>query len=212
MAQLILFNKPYRVMSQFSPSGDKATLAQFIDVPGVYPAGRLDYDSEGLLLLTDDGALQHRIAHPSEKLPKTYWVQVEGAPNAESVSRLSQGVILNDGATLPARVKLIDAPDLWPRTPPIRVRQSIPTHWLEITIHEGRNRQVRRMTAAVGLPTLRLVRVAIGKWTLEGLDSGHWRCLEVALSRRANPAKPLPKTSAGRKRRRYNAHPSPTRG
>lgn len=175
MAQLILFNKPFRVMSQFSPSDDKLTLAQFIDIPGVYPAGRLDYDSEGLLLLTDDGALQHRIAHPLHKLPKTYWAQVEGEPNADAVARLQTGVALNDGPTQPAIVNVIDAPDLWQRDPPIRVRQAIPTHWLAITISEGRNRQVRRMTAAVGLPTLRLVRVAIGSWQLGDLAPGAWR-------------------------------------
>lgn len=206
MARLVLFNKPFRVMSQFSPSGDKLTLAQFIDIPDVYPAGRLDYDSEGLLLLTDDGALQHRIAHPDQKLPKTYWVQVEGTPNAEAIARLSQGVILNDGPTLPARVQLIDEPALRPRNPPIRVRQSIPTHWLEISIREGRNRQVRRMTAAVGLPTLRLVRVAIGDWTLAGLEPGQWRCIEIASPqapvRNAKPDRRPPKTSAGARRQR----------
>lgn len=195
MAQLILFNKPFRVMSQFSPSGDKATLAQFIDLHGVYPAGRLDFDSEGLLLLTDDGALQHRIAHPSEKLPKTYWVQVEGESNADAISRLCEGVRLNDGPTLPAQAKLIDEPNIWPRTPPIRVRQSIPTHWLEIIIREGRNRQVRRMTAAVGLPTLRLIRVAIGEWTLDNLEPGQWRHIEISPPRTAKP-------SAGRPRHR----------
>ena len=181
MAQLILFNKPYRVMSQFSPSGDKATLAQYIDRPGVYPAGRLDYDSEGLLLLTDDGALQHRIAHPSQKLPKTYWVQVEGARNDAALARLRSGVLLNDGPTLPAQATPIDEPELWPRTPPIRVRQSIPTHWLEITIREGRNRQIRRMTAAVGLPTLRLVRAAIGEWNLDNLAPGEWRAIAITM-------------------------------
>lgn len=191
MAQLILFNKPYRVMSQFSPSGDKATLAQFIDIPGVYPAGRLDYDSEGLLLLTDDGALQHRIAHPSEKLAKTYWVQVEGEPDAAALARLRKGVTLNDGPTLPAQAQLIDEPDIWPRTPPIRMRQTIATHWLEVIIREGRNRQVRRMTAAVGLPTLRLVRAAVGEWTLEGVAPGEWRRLDITPSIRA-------KASAGR--------------
>ncbi len=180
MSQLILFNKPFRVMSQFSPSGDKQTLAHFIDTPGVYPAGRLDYDSEGLLLLTDDGALQHRIAHPAQKLPKTYWVQVEGAPDESAIAQLQQGVLLNDGPTLPAQVTLIDPPAAWPRNPPIRVRLSIPDHWLAITISEGRNRQVRRMTAAVGLPTLRLIRAAIGDWTLDGLQPGQWRSETVS--------------------------------
>jgi 23S rRNA pseudouridine2457 synthase len=200
MAQLILFNKPFRVMSQFSPSGDKATLAQYIDAPNFYPAGRLDFDSEGLLLLTDDGALQHRIAHPSQKLPKTYWVQVEGEPDANAIARLREGVSLNDGPTQPAQVRLIDEPDLWPRIPPIRVRQSISTHWLEIIIREGRNRQVRRMTAAVGLPTLRLVRAAIGDWTLAGLNPGDWLRIDVNSPRGAitNGAKP----TAGRRRQR----------
>lgn len=206
MAQLILFNKPFRVMSQFSESGDKTTLAQFIDIPGVYPAGRLDYDSEGLLLLTDDGALQHRISHPSKKLPKTYWVQVDGAPNFEAIAQLSSGVSLNDGPTLPAQVKLIDEPNLWPRDPPIRVRQSIPTHWLEIAISEGRNRQVRRMTAVVGLPTLRLVRVAIGEWTLDGLEPGAYRRIEIdspqPSAHAPKHAKRAPKTSAGQRRKR----------
>jgi|SRR5690606_13512685 len=190
MAQLILFNKPFRVMSQFSPSDDKLTLAQFIDIPGVYPAGRLDYDSEGLLLLTDDGALQHRIAHPDHKLPKTYWAQVEGAPDTDAVARLQQGVQLNDGPTQPAIVKVIDEPDLWQRDPPIRVRQAIPTHWLAITISEGRNRQVRRMTAAVGLPTLRLVRVAIGSWQLGDLQPGVWRRELIDVPPSPTPTKP----------------------
>lgn len=207
MTQLILFNKPFRVMSQFSPSDDKATLAQFIDLPGVYPAGRLDFDSEGLLLLTDDGALQHRIAHPSEKLPKTYWVQVEGDPSEEAIARLREGVTLKDGPTLPAQAKLIDEPDIWPRTPPIRARQSIPTHWLEIIIREGRNRQVRRMTAAVRLPTLRLIRAAIGAWTLDGLAPGAWRRIEITSPPGANTNHRInsnhqTKASAGRRRQR----------
>jgi 23S rRNA pseudouridine2457 synthase len=199
MSQLILFNKPFRVMSQFSPSDGKLTLAQFIDIPGVYPAGRLDYDSEGLLLLTDDGALQHRIAHPDHKLPKTYWAQVEGAPDQNAVTQLQQGVQLNDGPTLPAQVRIIAEPGLWPRDPPIRFRQNIPTHWLEIVISEGRNRQVRRMTAAVGLPTLRLVRVAIGPWHLGDLQPGAWRSESIAPSQtRQNP----PRRQARRKPRR----------
>ncbi len=188
MSQLILFNKPFRVMSQFSPSDDKQTLADFIDIPGVYPAGRLDYDSEGLLLLTDDGALQHRIAHPRHKQPKTYWVQIEGRATDEQIERLRRGVVLNDGPTLPARVRAIGEPALWPRNPPIRFRQSIPTGWLEIVISEGRNRQVRRMTAAVGLPTLRLVRAAIGDWSLDGLQPGAWRRIEL-------PSTPAPSRS-----------------
>jgi len=179
MSQLILFNKPFRVMSQFSALGDKITLAQYIDIPNVYPAGRLDYDSEGLLLLTGDGNLQHRISHPKHKLEKTYWVQVEGAPDPATQRALRDGVLLSDGPTLPAAVRQLDEPALWPRQPPIRERRAIPTHWLEIVIGEGRNRQVRRMTAAVGLPTLRLVRVAIGPWRLDDLQPGTWRAVDV---------------------------------
>ena len=177
MTRLLLFNKPYGVLSQFTDSGsptERATLSGFIDVKGVYPAGRLDRDSEGLLLLTDDGRLQARIADPRFKLPKTYLVQVEGDPQDEQLERLRQGVRLKDGMTLPADVARIDAPDLWPRDPPIRVRQSIPDSWLRLTIREGRNRQVRRMTAAVGLPTLRLVRWSVGEWTLAGLAPGEF--------------------------------------
>jgi len=190
MSQLILFNKPFRVMSQFSPSDDKLTLAQFIDIPGVYPAGRLDYDSEGLLLLTDDGALQHRISHPNHKLPKTYWAQVEGGANDVAIEQLQRGVLLNDGPTLPAQVRVLAEPDLWPRDPPIRFRQNIPTQWLEITISEGRNRQVRRMTAAVGLPTLRLIRVAVGDWQLHDLQPGIWRREQISGSLLRTPKPP----------------------
>ncbi|MEJ2411334.1 MAG: pseudouridine synthase [Novosphingobium sp.] len=178
MARLILFNKPYEVLSQFtdakSPS-PRATLSDFIDVPGVYPAGRLDRDSEGLLLLTDDGRLQARIADPKFKLPKTYLVQVEGEPDEAVLAALRKGVMLKDGMTRPAEVRRIDAPDLWPRNPPVRFRKSVPDSWIELTIREGRNRQVRRMTAAVGHPTLRLVRWRIGDWTLDGIVPGTWR-------------------------------------
>ena len=175
MAQLILFNKPYGVLPQFTDRGSdtvRATLSDYIDVPGVYPAGRLDRDSEGLMLLTDDGKLQARIADPRFKLPKTYLVQVEGAPDAASLEALRQGVLLNDGLTRPAEVQRIADPQLWPRNPPIRVRQTVPDCWLKLTIREGKNRQVRRMTAAVGLPTLRLVRWSVGEWTVEGLGVG----------------------------------------
>ncbi|MCC2977419.1 pseudouridine synthase [Sphingomonas sp. PL-96] len=175
---LVLFNKPFGVLSQFTDRGSpttRATLSDFVDVPGIYPAGRLDRDSEGLLLLTDDGRLQARIADPKFKLPKTYLVQVEGEPDADALDRLRDGVLLNDGPTRPAEVERIDDPALWPRNPPIRVRQSIPDSWLKLTIREGRNRQVRRMTAAVGYPTLRLVRWRIGEWSLDDLPPGQWR-------------------------------------
>ena len=182
MARLLLFNKPFGVLSQFTDHGSptlRSTLSDFIAVKGVYPAGRLDRDSEGLLLLTDDGRLQARIADPRFKLPKTYLVQVEGDPQPPALERLAQGVQLKDGMTLPAEVARIDAPELWPRNPPIRVRQSIPDGWLQITIREGRNRQVRRMTAAVGLPTLRLVRWRVGDWTVAGIAPGQYQELSA---------------------------------
>lgn len=178
MSRLILFNKPYGVLSQFSGGsepGAHPTLARFIDIPRVYPAGRLDRDSEGPLLLTDDGRLQARIADPRHKMPKTYLVQVEGIPSEDSLARLRRGVDLKDGRTRPAKVSLIDAPQLWPRDPPIRLRKTVTDQWLELTIAEGRNRQVRRMTAAVGHPTLRLVRWHVGDWSIEGLPPGQWR-------------------------------------
>ncbi|MDA3934004.1 MAG: pseudouridine synthase [Gammaproteobacteria bacterium] len=173
---LIAFNKPYGVLSQFS--GEGRTLAAYIDVPGVYPAGRLDKDSEGLMLLTDDGALQARIASPKFKLPKTYWVLVEREPDAAALERLRAGIELNDGMTRPAQVQTMPAPEqLWPREPPVRLRKSVRDVWLRLTISEGRNRQVRRMTAAIGHPTLRLIRVQIGAWSLGPLPPGQWRQL-----------------------------------
>ena len=182
MARLIVFNKPFGVLPQFTDRGTagspRPTLSDYVGVPGVYPAGRLDMDSEGLMLLTDHGRLQARIAEPKFKMPKTYLVQVEGDVAEEALAALRTGVRLKDGMTLPAGAERVDAPELWPRDPPIRVRLSVPDCWLRLTICEGRNRQVRRMTAAVGHPTLRLVRWAIGEWSVDGLGLGEWRELE----------------------------------
>jgi 23S rRNA pseudouridine2457 synthase len=176
MPRLILFNKPYGVLCQFTDGGTaRSTLSDFIDVPGVYPAGRLDLDSEGLLLLTDDGRLQARIADPKFKMAKTYLVQVEGDAQEPALEQLRRGVSLKDGATLPADAERIAVPELWPRDPPVRFRKSVPDCWLKLVIREGRNRQVRRMTAAVGHPTLRLVRWRIGDWSLDGIPPGEWR-------------------------------------
>ncbi|WEJ57885.1 rRNA large subunit pseudouridine synthase E [Devosia sp. FJ2-5-3] len=174
MTRLILFNKPYGVLTQFTGGEKGETLADFIPIPGVYAAGRLDKDSEGLLLLTDDGKLQAQISSPKFKQPKTYYVQVEGIPDEAALNALRKGVTLKDGPTLPAKARMIDPPELWPRDPPVRYRKSVPDSWIALTITEGRNRQVRRMTAAVGHPTLRLVRWSIGNWTLENLAPGQW--------------------------------------
>lgn len=187
MARTLLFNKPFGVLSQFTDRGTedspRATLSDYIDVPGVYPAGRLDRDSEGLLMLTSDGRLQNRIASPKFKLEKTYWVQVEGEPDEAALEALRGGVELKDGLTRPAKAQIISEPDnLWERDPPIRVRKSVPDSWLELKISEGKNRQVRRMTAAVGFPTLRLIRAGIGSWTLDGLAPGEWRAIEPTPS------------------------------
>ena len=180
MSRLILFNKPYGVLSQFTAEGRWQGLQGYLTLPGVYAAGRLDADSEGLLILTDDGRLQSRIADPKHKLPKTYWAQVEGVPNEAALDFLRRGVDLGDFVTRPAKVRLIDEPHgLWARNPPIRYRANIPTAWIELTLTEGKNRQVRRMTAKIGYPTLRLIRAAIGEWTLGALQPGEWKELHV---------------------------------
>ena len=178
MGNILLFNKPYGVICQFSRDGPHPTLADYIALPGFYPAGHLDTDSEGLLVLTDDGKLQHRITDPKHKLSKTYWVQVEGEPNEAALAKLRDGVRLSDFTALPADARLMsEPPSVWSRNPPIRVRKNISTSWIELSIHEGKNRQVRRMTAAVGFPTLRLIRYRVGEWTLDKLEQGTWRRL-----------------------------------
>lgn len=193
MAELILFNKPFQVLSQFTDERQLAsqlrrgTLADWISLPGIYPAGRLDYDSEGLLLLTSDGQLQHRIASPQGNTKKTYWVQVEGTISPQALRQLEQGVQLKDGMTRPALAQAMDEPAIWLRNPPVRFRQNIPTSWLELTICEGRNRQVRRMTAALGFPTLRLIRYRIGDWSLGSLEPGQYSTTTVNMTETAAP-------------------------
>lgn len=176
--KIVLFNKPFDVLTQFTDDANRKTLADFVDIKDVYAAGRLDKDSEGLLVLTNDGKLQHQLANPAKKTSKTYWVQVEGLPDDNALQKLRDGVELKDGLTRPAKANLIDAPAIWPRNPPIRERQSIPTSWLELSITEGKNRQVRRMTAAVGFPTLRLIRYSVGDWNLEGINNGEYKVLQ----------------------------------
>ncbi|MGF2735091.1 pseudouridine synthase [Marinobacter sp. DUT-1] len=195
MAELVLFNKPFQVLCQFTDRPNdpdqppRQTLADWIPLKDVYPAGRLDFDSEGLLLLTGDGALQHRIASPSRKMPKTYWVQVEGEITDQALSQLATGVELKDGKTRPARARRMKAPKVWPRVPPVRHRETVPTSWIELTITEGKNRQVRRMTAAVGFPTLRLIRYRIGDWSLDNLASGQYRTVTVNVPAANQPAR-----------------------
>ncbi|USE35389.1 pseudouridine synthase [Endozoicomonas sp. SCSIO W0465] len=181
-SRLLLFNKPYGVLTQFTDQEGRQTLKDFINIPGIYPAGRLDRDSEGLLLLTNNGQLQNLIASPKHKMPKTYWVQVEGIPDSQALDHLRTRIVLNDGPILPAQAEIIVSPDVWRREPPIRERKSIPECWIQLTIKEGRNRQVRRMTAAIGHPTLRLIRCQIGPWAIDDLQPGHWRELEIPAS------------------------------
>lgn len=207
MSRLILFNKPFNVLSQFTDNDNRITLANFIDIEGVYAAGRLDYDSEGLLLLTDNGSLQHQITDPKHKLAKTYWAQVEGEPNESDVKLLEQGVNLKDGITAQAKAKIIPEPNIWARSPPIRERKNITTTWISLTITEGKNRQVRRMTAAVGFPTLRLIRYSIGSWTIDNLEPGRFNEVPVNIpmqTKNTRPArKPVnPKRSTKRKNTR----------
>lgn len=208
MATLVLLNKPFNVLCQFTDDQGRGTLADWVARNGIYPAGRLDYDSEGLVLLTDDGPLQHRIAAPGQKMPKTYWVQVEGDVSDQALDQLCHGVTLKDGITGPAKASRIKPPEVWPRHPPVRERKEIPTSWLELTLTEGRNRQVRRMTAAVGFPTLRLIRYGIGEWTLDGLLPGQSRIENVHLptaglpSRRRAPVSRTAKSSQRKGRHR----------
>ncbi|HEY9031236.1 MAG TPA: pseudouridine synthase [Kangiella sp.] len=197
MSKLVLFNKPFNTLCQFTGEADDSTLADYIDISGVYPAGRLDKDSEGLLLLTDDGQLQNQIASPKHKMEKTYWVQVEGAPEDTDLEPLRRGLVIQNYKTKPAKVRLMETPDVWPRNPPIRERKNVPTSWLEIIISEGKNRQVRRMTAAIGHPTLRLIRAQIGPWQLGSLNVGEYAITEVATPKK--PVSPRNKTTQSKR-------------
>ncbi len=213
MARLIRFNKPFDVLPQFTDGSDspRPTLSNYIDCPGVYPAGRLDRDSEGLMLLTDNGRLQAWVSDPKHKMPKTYWVQVEGIPDDAALEALRKGVTLKDGLTRPAKARLIDEPkNLWARNPPIRERKSVPDCWLELTISEGKNRQVRRMTAAVGHPTLRLIRYSIGNWTLDDLGQGKWQ--DLAVPHVPGPPKPSAKPPRRKQTTRVKKPRSSPRG
>lgn len=208
MSQIILLNKPFNVLCQFRDTEGRATLADFVDTalyPKFYPAGRLDFDSEGLLLLTNDGALQHKISHPSQKLEKTYWAQVEGEPTEKDLAPLIDGIQLKDGLTRPAKASIISPPSIWLREPPIRVRKDKPTSWIELTISEGKNRQVRRMTAAIGFPTLRLIRVSIGEWSIRGLDLGAMKVEQVSMPHTAKTSRAhlqtKPRTNTSRQSR-----------
>ncbi len=198
MSNVLLFNKPFHVLSQFTDNEGRDTLANYVKEKGVYAAGRLDYDSEGLLLLTDDGNVQHQLAHPKFKMEKTYWVQVEGEMDEDALLKLRRGVELKDGMTRPAIAQCIKEPDIWPRHPPIRERRNQPTSWVEIKITEGRNRQVRRMTAAVGFPTLRLIRYAIGHWTLNGIEPGTYRSEQINLPAPKKSTRPRTGKPTGR--------------
>ena len=209
---ILLLNKPFDVLCQFTDTDNRRTLANFVDTPGVYPAGRLDRDSEGLVILTDDGGLQHRISHPRHKLAKIYWVQVDGEADSRTLQKLCRGVPLKDGISAPAQATLIAEPQLWPRDPPVRYRANIPTSWIELTIHEGRNRQVRRMTAAVGHPTLRLVRTRIGPWSLDGLSPGQWREAQIPDEWRKMPPHEMQAQHPPQQPARNKKKPAPPRG